>query len=438
LIKKWLLSFTFALSTLTLAACGSAAGGGNATGADSGGSAKENAAAVVATKSKDPVHLVFYSTAAWSQDAFNERFGDAIRKKFPNYDVEAVFNGKGTTVEDLIGAGTTIDIYWQDVNGTIPELLQYGMQYDMSGLIKQFKLDLATLDPTSIAAIKDMSGGKMYALPLVNNTAVLYYNKDLFDKFAVAYPTDNMTWDQVIELGKKMHRTDGGVQYFGLRSDTQPHANLTSLSIPYIDPKTGKPTILTDDRWKTIFSQLVDIRKTMDNTLPSFVRDPKVAMSEDLANIFLNNAELMSKMNWDMVAYPTFKEAPNVGAQPLPTLFGITSVSKQKYEAMEVLQYMLSKEQQLSLSERAVIPVLQDKDVISAFGKNSTFKGVNFQAVFKRKFAAIPPKTKYEAQIRKIYGNPLSDLTKGAVDLNTAFRQIDEQINQLIAADQTK
>jgi multiple sugar transport system substrate-binding protein len=430
--------------TLALAACGSAAGGGNAAGngdgagAGSGGSAKEETAAVVAAKSKDPVHLVFYSTAAWSQEAFNERFGDAIRKKFPNYEVEAIFNGKGTTVEDLIGAGTTIDIYWQDVNSTIPNLLQYGMQYDMSGLIKQFKIDLATLDPTSVAAIKDMSGGKMYALPLVNNTAVLYYNKDLFDKFAVAYPTDSMNWDQVIELGKKMHRTDGGVQYFGLRSDIQPHANLSPLSIPYIDTKTDKPTILTDDRWKIIFSQLVDIRKTLDNTLPSFVRDPKVAMSEDLANIFLNNTDLMSKMNWDMVAYPTFKEAPNVGPQPFPTLFGITSVSKQKYEAMEVLQYMLSKEQQLSLSERAVIPVLQDKDVTGAFGKNSTFKGINFQAVFKRKFAPIPPKTKYEAQIKTIYGMPLSDLTKGAVDLNTAFRQIDEGINQLIAADQAK
>jgi multiple sugar transport system substrate-binding protein len=402
----------------------------------SGGTGSESTKGTAVEKSDEPANLVFYSSAAWSQEAFDERFGDEIRKKFPNYTIQAIFNGKGTTIQDVISSGVTIDILWNDVNNTIPELLTYGFQHDMSDLIKLHDVPVHKLEPTAVDAIRDMSGGKMYALPIINNTAVLYYNKDIFDKFGVPYPVDGMTWDRAIELAKQLHRSDGGVQYYGMRGGIQPHANLSPLSIPSIDPKTGKPTISTDDRWKTLFSEVVEMKKSVENKALSFVRDPKVAMSIDLANIFLNND--MSALNWDLVTYPTYKDKPGVGPQSLPTLFGITSVSKQKDAAIKVLNYLLSEEYQMSLSERGVIPILKDEKVKAAFGKNSKYKDKNLQAIVKMNYAPITSKSKYEAQIRTIYDKAIPDLVNGNVDLNTAFRNMDEQINKLIAEDQAK
>jgi multiple sugar transport system substrate-binding protein len=402
----------------------------------SGGTGSESTKGTAVEKSDEPANLVFYSSATWSQEAFDERFGDAIRKKFPNYTIQAIFNGKGTTIQDVISSGVTIDILWNDVNNTIPELLTYGFQHDMSDLIKLHDVPVHKLEPTAVDAIRDMSGGKMYALPIINNTAVLYYNKDIFDKFGVPYPVDGMTWDRAIELAKQLHRSDGGVQYYGMRGGIQPHANLSPLSIPSIDPKTGKPTISTDDRWKTLFSEVVEMKKSVENKALSFVRDPKVAMSIDLANIFLNND--MSALNWDLVTYPTYKDKPGVGPQSLPTLFGITSVSKQKDAAIKVLNYLLSEEYQMSLSEKGVIPILKDEKVKAAFGKNSKYKDKNLQAIVKMNYAPITSKSKYEAQIRTIYDKAIPDLVNGNVDLNTAFRNMDEQINKLIAEDQAK
>lgn len=422
--SKWLL---VGLMPALLAACGSNG---------SGGTGSEQTNADLNEKNDEPANLVFYSTAVWSQEAFNERFGDAIRKKFPNYTIEAIFNGKGTTIEDVISSGVTIDIVWGDVNSTIPQLLNYGLQHDMSELIKLNNVPVQNLEPTAVQAVRDMSDGKMYALPIINNTAVLYYNKDLFDKFGVAYPADGMTWDRAIELAKQLYRADGGVQYFGMRGGIQPHANLSPLSVPSIDAKTGKPTILTDDRWKTLFSEVVEMKKTVENKALSFVKDPKVAMSIDLANIFLNND--MSALNWDLVSYPSYKDKPGVGPQSLPTLFGITSVSKQKEPAMKALSYLLSEESQMSLSERAVIPILKDEKVKAAFGKNSKYKDKNLQAIVKMNYAPITSKSKYETQIREIYDKAVPDLVNGKVDLNTAFRNMDEQINKLIAEDQAK
>jgi multiple sugar transport system substrate-binding protein len=279
----------------------------------------------------------------------------------------------------------------------------------------------------------------LYAIPLVINTAAFYYNRDLFDKFAIPYPKDGIHWEEVADLAKRFRRSDGGLEYYGVASSSQPQFNLNSLSLPFLDPKTYKATILTDDRWKTIFNLLIEFRKSTDNKnlAVSFGKDRNVAMLDDIANTFLNSATIKF-MNWDMVAYPTFKDGPDRGPQTLPTLFGITSVSKQKYEAMEVLKYMLSEEQQLSLSERAIIPALQQENVMKAFGSKSDFKDKNLQAILKRKFTPSAPKTKYETNARDIYFKPVADLVKGTVDMNTAFRQIDEEIDQMVAEDKAK
>jgi len=427
-VKNCMVPVSAAVLLLLLAACG----------AEKQQTTAEGPSGTTPVK-KDPVKLVFYSTAGWTQEAFNERFGDTMRKKFPGYEIEYVASGKGMEFPDMLSAGAQIDVYWQAVDNTIPHLLQYKLEYDMTELIKKYGVNLNQLEPSSVEAARSMSNGKMYALPIVNNAAALYYNKDLFDKFGVPYLKDGVTWDEVIGVAKRMRRTDGGLEYYGIGSDVQPHLNLSSLSIPYVDPKTEKPTILTNGGWSTVFNQLVEMKKTTDFkglNASNFVQEKNLAMVDGLANAFLNFD--MTTLNWDLVSYPSYKSAPGIASQPLPTMFGITSISKHKEAAAEVLAYMLSEEVQKSLSERAIIPVLQSDTVMKAFAKNSKYKDKNFQAILAKKFAPITPKVTYEAKARSIYGKYVPDLAKGTIDLNTAFRQIDEEMAKLIAEEKAK
>ncbi len=46
--------------------------------------------------------------------------------------------------------------------------------------------------------------GKQYALPFRSDFWVLFYNKDLFDAAGIAYPTNDMTWDEYADLAIKM------------------------------------------------------------------------------------------------------------------------------------------------------------------------------------------------------------------------------------------
>ena len=46
--------------------------------------------------------------------------------------------------------------------------------------------------------------GELYAVPFRSDFWVLFYNKDLFDAAGIAYPTNDMTWEQYAETAKQL------------------------------------------------------------------------------------------------------------------------------------------------------------------------------------------------------------------------------------------
>lgn len=60
--------------------------------------------------------------------------------------------------------------------------------------------------------------GRIFGMPRDFNTVALYYNKDLFDKFAVEYPNADWTWNDFKEAAVKLTKdidNDGRIDYYG-------------------------------------------------------------------------------------------------------------------------------------------------------------------------------------------------------------------------------
>lgn len=62
--------------------------------------------------------------------------------------------------------------------------------------------------------------GSSYTLPFRKDWYMLYYNKDLFDKAGVEYPSADMTWDEYEELAKNMTTARESSKVY---RNTQPH-----------------------------------------------------------------------------------------------------------------------------------------------------------------------------------------------------------------------
>ncbi|WP_028548570.1 ABC transporter substrate-binding protein [Paenibacillus sp. UNC451MF] len=357
---------------------------------------------------KQPVELVFYSSNGDSEESFNVRFGDAIRKKFPDYTIKYIRRYMGSSeLQHLIASSTKIDIYFDSIGNYESQMFDNGLQVDMTDLIRKHNLDLTRFEPSIIEAMKQISDGKMYGLPVFNNSTNLYYNKSIFDKFGIPYPKDGMTWDDLLELSKKMNRMDEGKQYYGFSSSPNHILRMNQLSIPNVDLTTDTPTINKDERWKQFF-EAVFIKPAEDpgykdnKKLPPisyFIKDQTLAMYTFLSSMPLILPNEMKALDWDMVSLPTFKSMPGIGSQAYPSYFGITKFTENRDAAMEVLKYLTSEQFQMELSRQGIMTVLNNPSIKSSLGQDSPFKGKNYKAVYYNQFAPIAPRAKYDVQL---------------------------------------
>lgn len=438
-MKAHVLTLAGAFTVAILAGCNAGDGNGNAE------------AVPEMDYTRIAAEIVFYSNNGDSVESFDYRMGDSIRKKFPNYTIKYIQRiGAGTELTDLITTGTRFDIFFQSIGNFEAQAFPVSIEYDMTDLIKQHGIDLSRLDPSVVNAVKQASGGKLYGLPIFANNLVLYYNKDLFDKFGVAYPRDGMSWDEMMEINRRLTRLDNGVQYFGFTHSPSHSMRMNPYAIPSADLKTDTATINKDERWKKFYDAFymqpssapgykdAVIKAGRIPNINQFVKDKTVGMFAYLSSLIYVWEKELQEVNWDIVSLPDFKDQTGIGSQSYPSYFGITKMAENKDAAAQVLKYLVSDEFQAEQARKGIMPVLTDPLVTAELGKQSPYKDRNWKAVFYNKFAPIPEKAPYDADLIAIYTGIGTQISLGQVDLNTALRKGEEDAIKKINAFKSK
>src|SRR6266542_616184 len=104
--------------------------------------------------------------------------------------------------------------------GDAPDVLSYGLDkahyYISAGVVRDLaplmtagdRTDLAGFFPTTSAPFQ--RSGAVYALPWGYVPFILFYNKNLFDKYGVGYPNDRWTWTDYRRAARALaHDLDG-------------------------------------------------------------------------------------------------------------------------------------------------------------------------------------------------------------------------------------
>jgi multiple sugar transport system substrate-binding protein len=433
-----------ALSFVVLTACGGTGSGKDgANAADKSGKAGGEAAKETAAPS-GPAELVFHTSTSDTEDTFNGLYGNMLRKKFPNITIKFVQSKAGQTIPELLAQKQQLDILYNSIS-YYPAMVEASqIQYDMTDLAKKHNVDLSSFMPTLVDGIRSSSGGKLTALPVTNTVQALYYNKGIFDKFGVAYPKDGMTWDETLELSKRLTRKDGDKQYLGFASSPANMLGSNQFSLPYLDPKTEKATY-QDEGWKKMFNayyvapgedQAYKDRVAALKALPyrlELTNTQELAMFAFHSQFPFAVPKDMEKIQWDLVSLPTFKEKPGLGSQMIPFVFGISSTSTNKDAAMEVIKYLVSAEAQAVFSKQGIMPVINDESVKKAFAQESQFKDKNWKALFLNQPAPMAPKTRYQLLVEGMLTRTLPDIVKGTTDMNTALRTAAEEADKAVA-----
>ncbi|GAA3399767.1 ABC transporter substrate-binding protein [Paenibacillus hodogayensis] len=418
----------------TLAALAAALAATTGCGQGGEGKSKEQEAANGAKDvqtAPEPVTLTLYM-----QNAFpiQDMIVEAVRKKYPHITLQPLLRQKGQLPEDLVAAGTFPDLIYNSTPW-YAEYINLNVLQDLTELVKKNGFDVSKLDPLAIEAIKMWGDkGELYALPIYRNFAVLYYNKDLFDKFGVAYPKDGMTWKQAAELAVKVTRTDGGVSYKGLDASDS-YSAVSQLTTPFVKAD-GKANLeaerfaLALDNLRTIYGIPGNSR---GNNMTDFYKGT-VAMSA-FWNVLGNFEDYYKKgvnQNWDMVTMPTYEQVPGKSFQVDSHNLSISSLSKHKEAAFQVIAYMTSKEIQMDISRSGYVSSLVDPEPQKVFGENlQSLKGKNTEAIFKLQSAPLYKVHAYDSIVRAELAKALNEVLTGK-DINSALRDANDRADKLL------
>ncbi len=161
--------------------------------------------------------------AIWDQETttYWKALKEAYEKEYDNITIEMVDLGSTdymtVLATELSGSGTDFDVVTiKDVPG-YATLVQKNTLLALDDYISSGSVDLTKYSGATDQVTVD---GKLYELPFRNDFWLLFYNKDVFDAAGVAYPNNDMTFDEYDALARSVTNTEFGNQVYGAHYHT--------------------------------------------------------------------------------------------------------------------------------------------------------------------------------------------------------------------------
>lgn len=389
--------------------------------------------------STDPVTLKMYVHVVRLSDLEYETFFvEPLSNLHPHITLQMLEGD----LDQLIAAGEIPDIIVSDNDWHMP-LKQLDLPDDITDLIKRANIDLSAFVPEAINAVQNLEPGEMQGLPFSLNQGALFYNRDIFDRFGASYPEDDMLWSEIMELHQQLTREDEGVQYIGIDLRFPDHM-ISPYTQPFVDPETDKALIDIP-----LYREILALFDQMYQT-PGYIQDTKYAYGprgfvtdhiqamqpdwvtkiiSDLLQAEADNAA----PNWDMVTNPTFEDKVGVGRHALADMLIISKPSKLKEQAMQVIQMVVSRDQQIELSKHSRVTVLDDPEIQKLFGTNNpSLADKNTEAIFKNPSSPTPPPHIADKAVQSKIRAIRREMGVEKKDINTALREAQQAADQEI------
>lgn len=221
-----------------------------------------------------------------NEESFFMQYGNTYNALFPNVDVEVISTQSVWNADDPAAELVKlVEEQQPDVVALTEDqyelLAAQGSLYDLDAVIKQDQFDIDKMMPGAVDILKTKGGGKLYGLAPTFSSKALYYNKDIFDQHNVPYPTDKMSWEEVLQLAERFpSEGEGNQKTYGLVVSGDTAFDLvetmgTAKGLTYVDYDSGELAINTDE-WSSVFETVINSYKSGKVYIPGSSDSPNV------------------------------------------------------------------------------------------------------------------------------------------------------------------
>ncbi|WP_374007518.1 sugar ABC transporter substrate-binding protein [Leifsonia sp. LS-T14] len=292
--KRWLIAPAIIAAAALLTAC---------SGPKSGGDANEKV-------------TITYGVWAGTQTPAMKEIAAAFTKENPNITVkveERPWPEYWSTLQTGAAGGTAPDAFWMLAQNIRP-YASGGQLLDISDEITKQKVDLGKY-PKAVLDLYDQGDGKIYGLPKDVDTNAVWFNKAIFDKAGVAYPTSDWTWDDFRSTAKKL--TDAAAGVWGVAAPIDYQGGYYNTIF-----QAGGQVISKDGKKAEIDSPAAQKGIEFWTNLQADKSSPTLKqMSDTEAETMFEQGKIgmyMSGAYWALKLYQNKEIASNVDVAPLP------------------------------------------------------------------------------------------------------------------------
>jgi multiple sugar transport system substrate-binding protein len=321
---------------------------------------------------------------------------DAFRQKFPTIEVKIQpipDQGYAQKLRTRFQGGDPPDVFYLDIQD-FPGVATRGWLLPLDELIARDKqFDPGAFIPEVYERFR-WEDGKLYGVAKDFATLVLYYNKDLFDKYDVPYPTKDWTWDEFLDKARKLTHEDQ--KEFGVVLETWPGewfpwvwsagGKLVEkdgdtprwvMGAPaYIEQSTKAFQFLSDLIWKYEVEPNPSV--TRDQGVGDLFRTGKIGMCTYGRWKCLEFCHIRD-FDWDVVELPRDKKKATT---LFDVSYSIARDTKHPIEAWELLKFLTSEEAQTEVARSGhAIPSLKSIAHSDAFLKPKVLEGMNVDSM---------------------------------------------------------
>lgn len=414
---------------------------------DEGPAGNQGTEPIPPEKIEQPVELSIYVDlpTEFSDEEIDEYIREPLKKKHPHISIgEIVRNGPGTRREEVITAGNFPDLIYTTNFNIIP-FRELSLAHDLVDLAKQNNFDFnQVFQPVTVNNLISLSGGdgQIMGMPFSANWWGTVYNKDLFEKFGVPYPEDLMSYNDALELARLLTRKEDNIQYIGLDLRTMNFV-ASGLSLPMVDPVSMKANI-NNEAFRPLFTLYEDLYAIpgyvgSDGAFTwagdGFTKTKHVAIYVSPINaIILRSAT--SDVNWDVTTALNFKEAVGTEREEDVHILMMSSTSKHKNAAFQVMALTTSEDVQKAMARNGRIPAaLQFSQFENDYMANKPeFKDKNWAGMFKAVRREISPRSEYSSIASSVLVTANKRLATEGIDINTLMRELQEEADAKIEA----
>lgn len=376
--KIWIISAILLVAVLNLVGC-SSDNSGEAEGEDG----------------KTEITYYSFSAAPDYEDVLDQMV-KAFEKENPNIKVNTELTAYAdyfTKLQTRIAGGNAPDVYELNYENFV-QYASKGTLADLSNFIeKDENFDSSQLNQAAFEAYQ--YDGKQYGMVESFSNVLTFYNKDLFDKAGVEYPTADWTWEDELAAAKKI--TDEENNIWGTFAPTTMNEffKIAAQNGGQLFNEEGEPTIDSEANLEAL-DYMVD-KVTKSGVSPS----PAEMSGQAPADLFLNGQ--LGIVHTGIWMFDAFKDASfewDVALEAGNTQkahhffangLAVSADTDKKEAAYKFAAFMSASEQvaKLRVENSWELPAITDKEILKPYLEQTPPE--NREAVFEALDSLVMP-----------------------------------------------